>query len=153
MLESPRRLLLSPIVPLLPSARHSSPRVDITTALTKLIAVTHRFYSNDGFSTPLDVQILIDAVSEFVHETSGMGLPSPVRIKPNFQSTPITKNSVSHMETSTTDKVLDERLEYELKDHLWTADDSFFDHFFPEIPDLPLPQSPFPAAPTEARVV
>ncbi|KAI5777266.1 hypothetical protein EDC01DRAFT_732611 [Geopyxis carbonaria] len=123
-------------------------------SLTKLIAVIHQFYSQDGFSTPLDVQTLIDAVSEFVHhEASDMGPPPPVRVPQSFQSTPITKNSASHMETSTTHKILDEKLEYELKDHLWTADDSFFDHFFPEIPGLPLPQSPFPAEATEAQVV
>ncbi|TGZ81932.1 hypothetical protein EX30DRAFT_239918 [Ascodesmis nigricans] len=122
-------------------------------SLTNLIEVIYKFYSNDGRSTPLNIQILIDAASAFVQNVSVMVPPPSIPVQPSFQSTPIKSNLASNTQTSNTHKILDQKLENELRGHLWTADHSFFDHFFPEIPGLPLPKASFPKVPTETAVV
>ncbi|TGZ80773.1 hypothetical protein EX30DRAFT_372091 [Ascodesmis nigricans] len=122
-------------------------------SLTNLIEVIYKFYSDDGRSTPLNIQILIDAASAFVQNVSVMGPPPSIPVRPSLQSTPIKSNSGSHTQTSNTHKILDQKLENELRGHLWTADRSFFDHFFPEIPGVQLPKASFPKVPKETPVV
>lgn len=117
--------------------------------LVNLIKVTYKFYSNDGLSTPLPVQVLIDAISAFVCEASNMELRP--KVQPSFQPTPLKTNSSSHMQLSNSHATIDPMLEIELSDHLWTSDHSFFDQFFPKIDGIPLPDE-FPTSPTEHSV-
>lgn len=79
---------------------------------------------------------------------------TPPKSHIELKITPIKTNSGAHMSEETTHAVIDPKLRHELKNHLWSVDDErFFNRFFPDVCNLPDPNSPYPSPATQGNVV
>jgi len=124
-------------------------RVD---TLVPFLSSVYHFCSHDDFP--------LTKVIGCLQELIAISRPAtPVRrtsvARADILATPVKPTSSSPYSPMSTLEDVTPQLENELKRHLWfsTSDNmSFFDHFFPEINNLPTPE-PFPLDPQQSRVI